>query len=62
MNPLGIIQAVVAAFEGVAYAADPKRREETVRDRRRFLIVYWAFMLIGAGVMVLVVRSLYFTK
>jgi hypothetical protein len=60
MNPLGIIGAVVAAFEGIACAADPKRRQETVRDRRRFLIFYAAFILVGIGVVVWVVRLLYF--
>jgi hypothetical protein len=62
MNPLGIIQAVVAAFEGVACASDPKRREETVRDNRRFLIFYAAFIVMGIGVVAWVIRLLYFAK
>jgi hypothetical protein len=62
MNPLGIFQAVIAVFEGVAQAADPKRQKETKKQQRRFLLFYFAVLLFGIAVLIWVVRSLYFTK
>jgi polyferredoxin len=58
MNPLGIVQAVIALFE----AADPKRQKETEKQERRFLLLYFAIVLFGIAVVVWVVRSLYFSK
>ena len=60
MNPLGIIQAVMALLEGVAHAANPKQQRETKEQQRRFLFFYAAFMLLGIAVVVWVIRSLYF--
>jgi hypothetical protein len=62
MNPLGIFQAVIAAVEVVAHAADPKRQRETTKESRRFLFLYPAFIVLGVGIMVWVVRSLYFAR
>ena len=56
MNPFGIVQAVLAIFEGAAHAADPKRQKE----RRRFLFWYVLLMLLGIAVIVSLLRSLYF--
>jgi hypothetical protein len=58
MNPLGIVQALVALCE----AADPKRQKETKKQERRFLLFYFAIVLFGIAVLIWVVRSLYFTK
>jgi len=62
MNPFGIFQAAIAVFEGAAQAADPKRQKETKSQKRRFLFLYVIFMLLGIGVVVWTIRSLYFSK
>ena len=62
MDPFGIVQAVSALIEGVAHAADPKRRKETDRGRRRFLFFYVLSMLLGIGVVVWTIHSLYFAR
>jgi hypothetical protein len=52
MNPFGIIQAVLALFEGAAQAADPKREEEQYGRIRRFLFFYVILMLLGLGAVI----------
>jgi hypothetical protein len=58
MNPFGIVQAVIALFEGAAYGPDPKRQKE----RTRFLFWYVLLMLLGIAVIVSLLRSLYFAR
>lgn len=60
MNPFGIVQAVLALFEGAAQAADPKRRKERERSKRRFVFFYVILMLLGLGAVIWTIRSLYF--
>ena len=62
MNPIGIIQATLALFEGAAQATNPKRQNETKREQRQFLIFYAIFILTGIGVVCWVIWSLYFNK
>jgi hypothetical protein len=62
MNPFGIIQAVLAVFEGAAHAADPKRHVERERSKRRFVFFYVILMLLGLGAVIWTIRSLYFSK
>ena len=62
MNPFGIIQAVLALFEGVGHAADPKRQKERERRKRRFLISYVILMLLGVGAVIWTIRALYFSQ
>jgi polyferredoxin len=62
MNPFGIIQAVLALFEGVSHAADPRRQKERERRKRRFLFIYIILMLLGVGAVIWTIRSLYFSQ
>lgn len=39
MNPFGIFEAALVAFEAAADRLNPKRRQETKREQRRFL--FW---------------------
>jgi hypothetical protein len=62
MNPFGIIQAVITAAEGVIHLTNPKRRKETSKESRWFLVIYWNILLLGTGIVGWVVYSLYFSK
>jgi hypothetical protein len=62
MNAFGIIQAVLALFEGIGHAADPKRQQEREREKRRFLFYYIILMLLGIGAVIWTIRSLYFSR
>lgn len=62
MNPFGIFQVAVAAFEMVADAVNPKRRKETKLEKRRFLFWYFLFFLICAAAVLWTIHSLYFSK
>ena len=62
MNPFGIVQALLALFEGAAHAADPKRRGEQERRKRRFLVFYVLLMLLALGAVIWIIRSLYFSE
>jgi hypothetical protein len=60
LNPLGIFQLVMVALEGVAYAVNPKLREQDKKNAVGFGLVYVVFLVGGMVMIVLVVRSLYF--
>jgi hypothetical protein len=62
MNPFGVIQAVLALFEGAAEAADPKRQEERKWKKRRFVFFYVVLMLLGLGAVIWTIRALYFSE
>lgn len=62
MNPLGIVQMVVAAMEGLAQALNPKLRKTEKSGRWKFWLAYTAILLCGVFVIILTVRSLYFSK
>ena len=60
LNPLGIFQLVMVALEGVAYAVNPKLREQDKKNAVGFGLLYVAVLVGGMVMIVLVVRSLYF--
>jgi len=60
MNPLGIFQLVIVALEGVAYAVNPKLKQQGKKSAVGFGLSYVAFLVGGIVVIILVVRSLYF--
>jgi hypothetical protein len=62
MNLLGIIQLVMVALEGVAYAVNPKLQQQGKRRAVGFEVFYVSFLVGGAVIVILVVRSLYFNK
>jgi hypothetical protein len=62
MNPFGIFQAVSVAFEAAADALNPKRKQETKREQRRFLFWYFLFLFLAAAVVVSAFYKLYFAK
>lgn len=62
MNPFGIFQAVLVAFEAAADRLNLKRKREIKRENRRFLFWYFLFLFLAAAVVVWVVYELYFAK
>jgi polyferredoxin len=62
MNPFGIIQAALTAFEAAAGILNPKRKQETRREQRRFLFWYFLFLFLAVAVVVSVIYGLYFAK
>lgn len=60
--PLGFLQLVLVALEGVACALNPKLRREDRRSKVWFGIMYFSFLLVGLVIVVMVVRSLYIQK
>jgi hypothetical protein len=62
MNPLGIVQLALVAAEGVACALHPKLRKENRKKAVGFGLFYLAFLLLGLGLIIMLVRSLYFQK
>lgn len=62
MNPLAIVQVALVALEGVACALNPNLRKGTRKQAVRFGLFYIGFLLTGVGIIIMVVRSLYFQK
>jgi hypothetical protein len=62
MIPLGFLQLVLVAIEGVACALNPKLRRENRRDKVWFGVMYLGILLGGLIILIMVVRELYFQK
>lgn len=58
MSPLGIFNVIVGALDCLGLAVG--RRKETRRQRILAGVLYTLLLLLGIGVIVLVVRELYF--
>ena len=60
MNPFGIFDVVVGAFDIIGRAFGRKGRQETRRERISFAMVYSLLLLLGIGAVIVVVWQLYF--
>ncbi len=62
MNSLGIFQLALKALEGVACALNPRLRKQEKKRAVGFGLLYVGFLIGGAVIVVMVLRSLYFQK